>query len=92
MVNPDGVFVGNHRASAIGQDLNRNFNSKDLDVFPEIEIIQNLIVKIKKSYKINYLLDLHGHSARKNIFAYGDEYEIGSKSYLHCRILPKILS
>ena len=34
MVNPDGVFVGNHRTSLIGQDLNRNFNTTDVEVFP----------------------------------------------------------
>ena len=36
MVNPDGVFFGNHRTSAIGQDLNRNFKFGDLEGFPEI--------------------------------------------------------
>ena len=36
MANPDGVFFGNHRTSAIGQDLNRNFKFGDLEGFPEI--------------------------------------------------------
>jgi hypothetical protein len=38
------------------------------------------------------LFDLHGHSAKKNIFAYGDETEIGSHEYLLARAIPKILS
>ena len=42
--------------------------------------------------RIHYILDLHGHSARKNIFAYGDDHEIGCKAYLHTRILPKLIS
>ncbi len=35
---------------------------------------------------------MHGHSARKNIFAYGAEYEIHSKNFLLTRILPKLLN
>jgi murein tripeptide amidase MpaA len=34
MVNPDGVFLGNHRASASGIDLNRKFDTTEIDVFP----------------------------------------------------------
>jgi murein tripeptide amidase MpaA len=29
MVNPDGVFLGNHRTGIVGIDLNRKFNSND---------------------------------------------------------------
>lgn len=35
---------------------------------------------------------MHGHSARKNIFAYGDEHPIGSNSFLQTHILPKLLN
>jgi hypothetical protein len=38
------------------------------------------------------MLDLHGHSARKNIFAYGDDHPIGSKPFLLTHILPKLLN
>lgn len=34
MVNPDGVFLGNHRTGVLGQDLNRNFTGIDLEYFP----------------------------------------------------------
>lgn len=30
MINPDGVFVGNHRTGILGQDLNRKFIAMDL--------------------------------------------------------------
>ena len=29
MVNPDGVYFGNHRTGVLGQDINRNFNKFD---------------------------------------------------------------
>lgn len=38
------------------------------------------------------MFDLHGHSAKRNIFAYGDDHMIGSLSYLNSRIIPKLLS
>lgn len=38
------------------------------------------------------MFDLHGHSAKKNIFAFGDESMIGTLPYLQSRIIPKILS
>lgn len=37
-------------------------------------------------------LDFHGHSIKKNAFAYGPEYPIFSNNYYKCRILPKLLS
>ncbi len=37
-------------------------------------------------------LDLHGHSVKKNVFAYGPEYPLYDINYYKCRILPKILA
>jgi len=45
-----------------------------------------------KKQKIAYLFDLHGHSAKKNIFVFGEESEIGSHKYLYSRIIPKIIA
>lgn len=75
MVNPDGVIVGNHRTSLTGVDLNRkftvNFKASDKEMFPEVEAVKGLIKNIVKTHKVELLIDLHGHSAKKNIFAYG---------------------
>lgn len=50
MVNPDGVIIGNHRASLTGVDLNRkftiNFKYSDKDLFPEVEAVKNIIKKL----------------------------------------------
>jgi murein tripeptide amidase MpaA len=77
MVNPDGVIIGNHRASLTGVDLNRKFTvlfkNSDKDLFPEVEAVKDFIRSLNKSHKIELLLDLHGHSAKSNIFAYGEK-------------------
>ena len=92
MVNPDGVFFGNHRTGVLGQDINRNFNNKDIEYFPEVNAVQSLIEKVQEDHEIAFMFDLHGHSAKKNIFAFGDSSMIGSLAYLRSRIIPKILS
>ena len=78
MVNPDGVYLGNHRTGALGMDLNRCFHMCDPEVFPEVNLIIDEISRLKKLYKIRFLLDLHGHSAKRNIFAYAEEHQMGS--------------
>ncbi len=47
---------------------------------------------MQRNQEIAFLLDLHGHSAKRNIFAYGDEHHIGSKKFLKNHILPKLLN
>lgn len=34
MINPDGVFFGNHRTGLLGQDLNRHFDTEEEEFFP----------------------------------------------------------
>jgi hypothetical protein len=36
-------------------------------------------------------LDFHGHSTKKNVFAYGPEFSITSQQYYECRVFPKLL-
>ena len=35
---------------------------------------------------------MHGHSAKRNIFAYGDDHPIGSFPFAYTHIIPKLLS
>lgn len=37
-------------------------------------------------------LDFHGHSVKKNAFAYGPEYSIIHKNYYESRLIPKMIS
>ena len=58
MVNPDGVFVGNSRTNLKGYDLNRHWFQPNIKKVPEVYYIKKEIIK----YKIDFLIDLHGHS------------------------------
>jgi murein tripeptide amidase MpaA len=92
MVNPDGVFLGNHRTGVLGQDLNRMFRDTDLELYPEIEAVLNLVIEVQRRQRVAFVFDLHGHSAKKNIFAFGEECDSGSSRYLFSRIIPKLLA
>jgi hypothetical protein len=49
--------------------------------------------KLKEEHgeRFNLFLDLHGHSAEKNIFTYGPEYDTADSNFYQIRLLPKIL-
>lgn len=37
-------------------------------------------------------LDFHGHSIKKNVFAYGPEYPISHKNYYESRMIAKLIA
>ena len=94
MLNPDGVVLGNYRTGLSGKDFNREFLSPDPKIFPEVHAIKKLVSENKEVFKDNLqlFLDFHGHSVKKNVFAYGPEYPIIHKYYYECRMFPKIVS
>jgi len=69
MLNPDGVIVGNSRCNLYGYDLNRQWKHPSRETAPEIVNIKKAILKY--AGRIEMVLDLHGHSKKKNVFAYG---------------------
>jgi len=73
MANPDGVTVGNFRTSLCGKDLNRMFRREETMLIPEVMAIKNTVKKLKSEFKnrLQFFLDFHGHSVRKNVFIYG---------------------
>uniref|UniRef100_A0A8C6T7B5 Cytosolic carboxypeptidase 1 n=1 Tax=Neogobius melanostomus TaxID=47308 RepID=A0A8C6T7B5_9GOBI len=91
MLNPDGVINGNHRCSLSGEDLNRQWQSPNLELHPP-------------STTLRVFCDYHGHSRKKNVFMYGCSVKetvwqsnISATSSdlqedLAYRALPKILS
>jgi len=71
MLNPDGVVLGNYRCSLSGQDLNRQWGAATARLFPEIFYTKQMLSKTLGSRPIDYFIDIHGHSRKKNIFMYG---------------------
>lgn len=73
MLNPDGVILGNTRTGVAGKDLNRQYRKNNEFVFPEIIAIIDYIIKLKEKYgkRLLFVIDVHGHSSRKNSFFYG---------------------
>lgn len=71
MLNPDGVVLGNYRCSLSGQDLNRQWGTATARLYPEIFYTKQMLNKTVASRPINFFMDVHGHSRKKNIFMYG---------------------
>jgi cytosolic carboxypeptidase protein 2/3 len=86
MVNVDGVVAGNFRTGLLGRDLNRCFNQ------PQLLIEIGLIRSIATMFKPFMFFDFHGHSSKKNIFAYGPDYSIDHKCFLPTRLFSKLVS
>jgi len=68
MLNPDGVIHSNHRTSLHSIDLNRCWND-DRKQCPEVLAIKG-IIRQTIGNRLAFF-DLHGHSKKKGLFAYG---------------------
>ena len=40
-------------------------------MFPEVRSVKEYVMNVSKKMKIEYIFDMHGHSSKRNIFAYG---------------------
>ena len=91
MVNPDGVINGNYRASLSGDDLNRRWISPRRSLHPEVYALKELLRKASTKHGVELFVDLHGHSKKPNVFAYGCSHTgLGAPVY-EC-VSPSILS
>ena len=70
MLNPDGVILGNYRCSVVGVDLNRQWLEPTEQSHPTIYALKKLMRGIVASEQLLLFCDLHGHSRKRNIFAY----------------------
>ncbi|XP_063050955.1 cytosolic carboxypeptidase 1 isoform X3 [Engraulis encrasicolus] len=105
MLNPDGVINGNHRCSLSGEDLNRQWQSPNLELHPTIYHAKGLLQYLNAIQRAPLVFcDYHGHSRKKNVFMYGCSVKEtvwqtninASSCELHedlgYRTLPKLLS
>lgn len=69
MINPDGVIIGNSRCNLNGFDLNRQWKNPNKFEAPEVFNLKQKILSYEG--RIAMFIDLHGHSKKKSVFAYG---------------------
>ena len=72
MLNPDGVINGNTRCNLSGVELNRCWIDPSRKMQPTVYAYKNMVKKFQEDRDIFLVLDLHGHSRKKNIFCYGN--------------------
>lgn len=89
MLNPDGVINGNYRCSLAGQDLNRRWKTPSKHLHPVNWHVKKMIREFNREREMILSCDLHGHSRRKNIFMYGNNFD--NKPHA-TRVFPFIMS
>lgn len=95
MMNPDGVVLGNARASLAGCDLNRRWGEPDQKLHPELFNLKQMMMSApSESAGILMFLDLHGHNKDTDCFFYGCNKapNEGLLSWTKTRVLPKIMA
>ncbi|CAD8097392.1 unnamed protein product [Paramecium primaurelia] len=94
MMNVDGVIFGNYRTGCAGRDLNRQFRDSCKKLYPTVYAMKQLISDLYQVYgdQIVGFIDIHGHSAKKNAFLYGPEFQLWNCNYYKSRLFAKILS
>lgn len=93
MINPDGVFLGNHRSNLMGQDLNRNWEQVSEFSHPTLYALQQLITQysMNKDISLDFILDLHGNTTLPGVFVYGNTYDDVYRYERHI-LYPKLLA
>ena len=75
IVNVDGVICGNSRTSLSGCDLNRRWINPNEYLHSEIFYLKELIFNFVNKFKVDYIIDFHGHFGAFNSFFYANNKE-----------------
>lgn len=70
MLNPDGVFRGYYRTDTMGLNLNRFYQTPDVNAAPTIWATRAVVMA--ELQRLYFYVDLHGHAAKRGIFLYGN--------------------
>lgn len=87
MLMPDGVMMGSTRCGLSGVDANRCWNDPDSRSMPEIFNAKQMIKRFSEERELVLLVDLHGHSVKKNFFMYGCTSRAGYKE----KVFPMLM-
>lgn len=92
MINPDGVFLGNYRCSAMGFDLNRQYLNPDNWAHPETVATRDCLLRLKNDPDVDFdmFIDIHSHSTAHSSFMFvnhAENYVQREKALLYPRLL-----
>jgi len=92
MLNPDGVVLGNYRCGVAGVDLNRQWAEPSEALMPTVHHLKRVLRSHASNDQLLLFCDLHGHSRKHNVFAYGCEGSAKSGTRWTCRVFPTLLA
>ncbi|XP_072937018.1 cytosolic carboxypeptidase 6-like [Epargyreus clarus] len=93
MVNPDGVFLGNHRSDLLGSDPNRSWNCATSYAHPALIAVNDLVTKItsEKALQLDFIIDVHADVSHEGVFVRGNSYDDVYRFERHA-VLPKFFA
>ncbi|KAL4432647.1 hypothetical protein ABPG74_004940 [Tetrahymena malaccensis] len=90
MMNPDGVIYGNFRCNISGVDINRQWQQPSRILHPSVYHAKKMIATSREEgLRLEYFIDLHGHSKKMNSFIYACRKD---EDLVSCRVFPVIYS
>ena len=91
MLNPDGVFRGHCRMDSYNQNLNRYYNTPDLEKQPSCYAVRKLAEHYTADKRLFFYLDLHAHPANKGNFVFGNAV-FDYVTHVESALFPRLLS
>jgi hypothetical protein len=75
MLNPDGVSRGQWRFDIKGHNLNRKYNSTEIEKYPTILAAKQAVIDEFSSNNLKMFMDFHAHTSKRGCFIYGNTIE-----------------